>query len=182
MTKQGNFNQRTPQAKKTHSDLQTKKQQSDSATKQTPGITNSVFTKMGPLLGTTQATTATTSAADLQRAPFTTPHQTVPETDPTKPPPAPLRNKGSDLDVDNLALEGVAPELAPSEFNMKHLHRTTERKGVKGIVVDLWLGRRRSLSESPQSLNSKDSRRKRHKRVSSSSSDSSDNEDEETGH
>nr|GEZ67776.1 reverse transcriptase domain-containing protein [Tanacetum cinerariifolium] len=41
------------------------------------------------------------------------PHQTVPETDPTEPPPAPLGNKGSDLEVDNLALEGVAPELAP---------------------------------------------------------------------
>nr|GFC76504.1 reverse transcriptase domain-containing protein [Tanacetum cinerariifolium] len=70
----------------------------------------------GPLLGTTQATTTTTSAADLQRAPFTTLHQTVPETDPTEPPLAPLRNKGSDLEVDNLALEGVAPELAPSDF------------------------------------------------------------------
>nr|GEZ58070.1 reverse transcriptase domain-containing protein [Tanacetum cinerariifolium] len=71
---------------------------------------------MGPLLGTTQATTTTTSVADLQCAPFTTPHQTVPETDPTEPPPAPLRNKGSDLEVDNLPLEGVAPELAPSDF------------------------------------------------------------------
>nr|GEW91229.1 reverse transcriptase domain-containing protein [Tanacetum cinerariifolium] len=40
----------------------------------------------------------------------------VPETDLTEPPPAPLRNKGSDLEVDNLALEGVAPELAPSDF------------------------------------------------------------------
>nr|GFC61601.1 reverse transcriptase domain-containing protein [Tanacetum cinerariifolium] len=71
---------------------------------------------MGPLLGTTQATTTTTSAADLQRAPFTTPHQTVPETDPTEPSPAPLQNKGSDLELDNLALEGVTPELAPSDF------------------------------------------------------------------
>nr|GEY47896.1 reverse transcriptase domain-containing protein [Tanacetum cinerariifolium] len=46
----------------------------------------------------------------------------------------------------------------------------------------LRLRRRRSLSESPPSLDSKDSQRKRRKRVSSSSSDSSDNEDEETGH
>nr|GEY37017.1 reverse transcriptase domain-containing protein [Tanacetum cinerariifolium] len=66
--------------------------------------------------------------------------------------------------------------------NMKHLHRATERKGAKGIVVGLRLGRRRSLSESPPSSNSEDSRRKRRKRVSSSSSDSSDNEDEETRH
>nr|GEW20822.1 reverse transcriptase domain-containing protein [Tanacetum cinerariifolium] len=40
----------------------------------------------------------------------------VPETDRTEPPPALLRNKGSDLEVDNLALEGVAHELAPSDF------------------------------------------------------------------
>nr|GEY88949.1 Ras-related protein RABA5c-like [Tanacetum cinerariifolium] len=38
------------------------------------------------------------------------------KTNPTEPPPAPLRNKGSDLEVDNLTLEGVAPELAPSDF------------------------------------------------------------------
>nr|GEX95332.1 reverse transcriptase domain-containing protein [Tanacetum cinerariifolium] len=43
---------------------------------------------------------------------FYHPHQTVPETDPTEPSHAPLRNEGSDLEVDNLGLEGVAPELA----------------------------------------------------------------------
>nr|GFD20055.1 reverse transcriptase domain-containing protein [Tanacetum cinerariifolium] len=58
--------------------------------------------------------------------------------------------------------------------NTMHLPRATERKGAKGIVVD--------LRESPPSSDSEDSRRKRRKRVSSSSSDSSDNEDEETGH
>nr|GFC56446.1 reverse transcriptase domain-containing protein [Tanacetum cinerariifolium]GFC60174.1 hypothetical protein [Tanacetum cinerariifolium] len=75
--------------------------------------------------------------------------------------------------------------------NTKHLHRATERKGAKRIVVDLRLGsrdvhdrlgRRRSLSKSPPSSDFEDSRRKRRKRVSSSSSDSSNNEDEETGH
>nr|GFC60746.1 reverse transcriptase domain-containing protein [Tanacetum cinerariifolium] len=177
---------------------------------------------------------------------------------PTEPPHAPLRNKGSDLEVDNLALEGVAPELAPSDFvsqNYKTLatlmqeetkkrssqslqarlnfdpkyeassprHRKERRerdsrqppiftrigkKVVGDQTADLqyigthenngWrtnvharlgsrdvhdrLGRRRSLSKSPPSLDSEDSRRKRRKRVSSSSSDSSDNEDEETGH
>nr|GEU61746.1 uncharacterized mitochondrial protein AtMg00810-like [Tanacetum cinerariifolium] len=116
------------QAKKTHSDLQTKKQQSDSAPKQTPGTTNLVFTMMGPLLRTTQATTTTTSAADLQRAPFTTPHQTVPETDPTEPPLAPLRNKGSDLEVDKLALEGVAPELAPKYEASPPRHQKERRE------------------------------------------------------
>nr|GFB59431.1 reverse transcriptase domain-containing protein [Tanacetum cinerariifolium] len=179
MTNQGNFNQRTPQVKKTHSDLQTKKQQNDSAHKQTPGTTNSVFTMMGPLLGTTQATTTTTSAADLQRAPFTTPHQTVPETDPTELPPVPFRNKGSNLEVDNLALEGVAPELAPSDFvsqNYETLATLMQEETKKR------LGRRRSLSESPPSSDFEDSQHKHRKRVSSSSSDSSDNEDEETGH
>nr|GEY42507.1 reverse transcriptase domain-containing protein [Tanacetum cinerariifolium] len=84
---------------------------------------------MGPLLGTTQATTTTTSVADLQRAPFTTPYQMVLEIDPFEPPPASLRNKGSDLEVDNLALEGVAPELAPR------------------IVIDLWNGYRNQEDE-----------------------------------
>nr|GFC52818.1 reverse transcriptase domain-containing protein [Tanacetum cinerariifolium] len=136
--------------------------------------------------------------ADLQRAPFTTPHQTVPETDPTEPPPAPLRNKGSDLEVDNLALEGVAPELAPSDFeaspprHQKERHERDSRRppvftrlGKKVVgdqTADLQLGRWRSLSESPPSSDSEDSRRKRSKRVSLSISDSSDNEDEEIRH
>nr|GEV84394.1 reverse transcriptase domain-containing protein [Tanacetum cinerariifolium] len=171
MTKQGNFNQWTPQAKKTHSDLQTKKQQSDSAPKQNPGTTNSVFTMMGPLLGTTQATTTTTSTTDIQRAPFTIPHQMEPETDPTEPPPAPLRNKGLDLEVDNLALEGVTPKLASSDFvsqNYETLATLMQEETKKR------LGRRHSLSESPPSSDSEDSRRKRRKRVSSSSSDPDD--------
>nr|GFC69749.1 hypothetical protein [Tanacetum cinerariifolium] len=81
MTKQGNFNQRTPQAKKTH-------------------IGHYGNHKYGR-----------STARSLYH-----PHQTVPETDPTEPPPATLRNKGSDLEVDNLELEGVAPELALGDF------------------------------------------------------------------
>nr|GFC23475.1 reverse transcriptase domain-containing protein [Tanacetum cinerariifolium] len=76
-----------------------------------------------------------------------------------------------DLEVDNLALEGVAPELAPSDFvsqNCETLATLMQEETKK--------------SESPPSSDSKDSRHKRRKRVSSSSSDSSDNEDEETGH
>ncbi|GJS88455.1 reverse transcriptase domain-containing protein [Tanacetum coccineum] len=46
----------------------------------------------------------------------------------------------------------------------------------------IWLGQRRSPSDSPPSSDSEDSRRKRRRRVSSSSEDSSDNEDGETGH
>nr|GFB67890.1 reverse transcriptase domain-containing protein [Tanacetum cinerariifolium] len=109
------------------------------------------------------------------------PHQTVPETDPTEPPPAPLRNKGSDLEVDNLALEGVAPELAPRTHE-NNGWRTNVHARLGSRDVHDRLGRRCSLSESPPSSDSEDSRRKRRKRVSSSSSDSSDNEDEETGH
>ncbi|GJX96760.1 hypothetical protein Tco_0352558 [Tanacetum coccineum] len=126
MTKQGNFNQRTPQAKKQQSILQEKKQQSDPASKQASRTTNALkyqctssdmlFPMTGSLLETTQATTVTTSAEDLQRASFVTPHQMVPGINPIEPPPAPLRNKVSDLEIDNLALEGVAPELVPGDF------------------------------------------------------------------
>nr|GFC29929.1 reverse transcriptase domain-containing protein [Tanacetum cinerariifolium] len=170
---------------------------------------------MGPLLGSTQATKTTTSAADLQRSLFTTPIQTVSETDPIEPPLAPLRNKGSDLEVDNLTLEGVAPELAPSDFISQNyetlatlMQEETKKRDSRRPPVftkigkkvagdqtaDLqylgthknngWctnvhtrlgsrdvhdrLGRRRSLSDSPPSSDSKDSRRKRRKRVSSS--------------
>ncbi|GJT13207.1 hypothetical protein Tco_0860249 [Tanacetum coccineum] len=34
----------------------------------------------------------------------------------TEPPPLPLRSKGPELGADNLTLEGVATELAPSDF------------------------------------------------------------------
>ncbi|GKF28259.1 hypothetical protein Tco_0094601, partial [Tanacetum coccineum] len=105
MTKQGNVTQRTSQAKK----------QSDHASrqvsKQTSGSTNTpydlVFPAMGPSLGTTQPTATITS---------TTPTQTAPGTNTTEPPPPPIRNKGPELGADNLALEGVANELAPSDF------------------------------------------------------------------
>ncbi|GJV41366.1 hypothetical protein Tco_1419806 [Tanacetum coccineum] len=89
------------------------KKQSDQASrqisKQTSRSANApydlVFTAMGPPLGTTQ-TTAT----------ITTPPQMVPGTNTTEPPPPPLRNKGPELGADNLTLEGVATELAPSDF------------------------------------------------------------------
>ncbi|GJU49175.1 reverse transcriptase domain-containing protein [Tanacetum coccineum] len=114
MTKQGNFTQRTPQAKK-QSD-----QASRQISKQASGSANTpydlVFTAMGPPLGTTQTTATITSAEGLQHATFTTPPQTVPGTNTTEPPPPPLRNKGPELGADNLTLEGVATELAPSDF------------------------------------------------------------------
>ncbi|GJZ59986.1 hypothetical protein Tco_0615802 [Tanacetum coccineum] len=74
MTKQGNFTQRTPQAKK-QSD-----QASRQISKQASGSANApydlVFTAMGPPLGTTQTTATITSTEGLQRATFTTPPQT----------------------------------------------------------------------------------------------------------
>ncbi|GJX08926.1 putative reverse transcriptase domain-containing protein [Tanacetum coccineum] len=74
MTKQGNFTQRTPQAKK-QSD-----QASRQISKQASGSANTpydlVFTAMGPSLGTTQTTATITSTEGLQRATFTTPPQT----------------------------------------------------------------------------------------------------------
>ncbi|GJU57319.1 reverse transcriptase domain-containing protein [Tanacetum coccineum] len=115
MTKQGNVTQRTPQAKK-QSD-----QASRQISKQASGSANApydlVFTAMGPPLGTTQTTATITSAEGLQRATFTTPPQTVPGTNTTEPPPLPLRNKGPELGADNLTLEGVVTELAPSDFD-----------------------------------------------------------------
>ncbi|GJT64590.1 reverse transcriptase domain-containing protein [Tanacetum coccineum] len=114
MTKQGNFTQRTPQAKK-QSD-----QASRQVSKQASGSTNTpcdlVFPATGPSLGTTQPTATITSTEDLQRAAFTTPPQTAPGANTTEPPPPPIRNKGPELGADNLTLEGVATELAPSDF------------------------------------------------------------------
>ncbi|GJT29180.1 reverse transcriptase domain-containing protein, partial [Tanacetum coccineum] len=114
MTKQGNFTQRTPQAKK-QSD-----QASKQVSKQASGSTNApydlVFPATGPSLGTTQPTATITSTEDLRRVAFTTPPQTVPGTNSTEPPPPPIRNKGPELGADNLTLEGVATELAPSDF------------------------------------------------------------------
>ncbi|GKF34816.1 hypothetical protein Tco_0108016 [Tanacetum coccineum] len=40
----------------------------------------------------------------------------MPGTNTTEPSPPPLRNKGLELGVDNLTLEGVATELAPGDF------------------------------------------------------------------
>ncbi|GJU65746.1 hypothetical protein Tco_1247581 [Tanacetum coccineum] len=89
MTKQGNFTQRTPQAKK----------QSDQASRQI----------------SKQASGSANAPYDL-RATFTTPPQTVLGTNTTEPPPLPIRNKGPELGANNLTLEGVATELAPSDF------------------------------------------------------------------
>nr|GEV01086.1 disease resistance protein [Tanacetum cinerariifolium] len=117
------------------------------------------------------------------------------KTDPTEPPHASLRNKGSDLEVDNLALEGVAPELASSDFvsqkyeTLATLMQEEIKKGqVKACKPDSTsIQNTKNLHRATERKGAKgivgDLRRcKCHKRVSSSSSDSSYNEDEETGH
>ncbi|GJW04378.1 hypothetical protein Tco_1563234 [Tanacetum coccineum] len=81
-----------------------------------------------------------TSTKGLQRATFTTPPQTVPGTNTTEPPPPPLRNKGPELGADNLTLEGVATELAPSDFvsqNYETLVALMQEETKKDIKLDL---------------------------------------------
>ncbi|GKD46676.1 hypothetical protein Tco_1271321 [Tanacetum coccineum] len=153
MTKQGNFTQRTPQAKK-QSD-----QASKQVSKQASGSTNApydlVFPATGPPLGTTQPTATITSTEDLRRVAFTTPPQTAPGTNSTEPPPPPIRNKGPELGADNLTLEGVATELAPSDFvsqnyetlvalmqeetkkrssQSKHTHKHSQKKKINSVT------------------------------------------------
>ncbi|GJV16662.1 reverse transcriptase domain-containing protein [Tanacetum coccineum] len=144
MTKQGNFTQRTPQAKK-QSD-QTSRQISKQASESANAPYDLVFTAMGPPLGTTQTTATITSTEGLQRATFTTPPQTVPGTNTTEPPPPPLRNKGPELGADNLTLEGGPRLTGASDFarlklrsgGAKYLHRAPKGKGADiGMTVDL---------------------------------------------
>ncbi|GJY65118.1 reverse transcriptase domain-containing protein, partial [Tanacetum coccineum] len=120
MTKQGNFTQRTPQAKK-QSD-----QASRQISKQASGSANTphdlVFTAMGPSLGTTQTTATITSTEGLQRATFTTPPQTVPGTNTTEPPPPPLRNKGPEDSVQT-PVYFVSKALKETEINYSAMEK-----------------------------------------------------------
>ena len=106
MTKQGNPNSRTPQNKK----------QSDSTSKQASGSANLVFPSTESPLGTTQPATVATNVRNLQRTTFTTPLPTAPEITIDRPPPAPPRNRGVNSELTNIALEGVASEVAPGDF------------------------------------------------------------------
>ncbi|GKA59116.1 hypothetical protein Tco_0758429 [Tanacetum coccineum] len=150
MTKQGNPTHRTPQAKKQsdHASRQISKQASGSAN----APHDIVFTAMGPILGTTQTTATTASTEGLQRATFTTPPQTVPGTNTTEPPPPPLRNKGPELGADNLTLEGVATELAPSDFVSQNyetlvalIQEETKKRSSQSLQARLNFGRQRQL-------------------------------------
>ncbi|GJQ98919.1 ribonuclease H-like domain-containing protein [Tanacetum coccineum] len=100
------------------------KKQSDQASrqvsKQASGSTNAphdlVFPATGPSLGTTQPTATITSTEDLRRVAFTTPPQTALGTNSTRGATTLRKQQGHELGADNLTLEGVATELAPSDF------------------------------------------------------------------
>ncbi|GJZ27272.1 hypothetical protein Tco_0571525 [Tanacetum coccineum] len=162
MTKQGNFTQRTPQAKK-QSD-----QASRQVSKQASGSTNTpydvVFPATGPSLGTTQPTLTITSNTE---------------------------DSISVLAFTNTPSNGASGEYHRAAHPPTHRSetrvptvptqlRSRDRLGSRNVHSRL--GQRRSPSESPPSSDSEDSRRKRRRRVSSSSEDTSDNEDAETGH
>ncbi|GJW80070.1 hypothetical protein Tco_0144045 [Tanacetum coccineum] len=93
---------------------------SRSVSKQASGSTNTLYDLVSPATGDIPGGQPShrhnLSTEDLQRAAFTTPPQTAPGTNTTEPPPPPIRNKGPELGADNLTLEGVATELAPSDF------------------------------------------------------------------
>ncbi|GJU00968.1 hypothetical protein Tco_1111306 [Tanacetum coccineum] len=208
MTKQGNFTQRTPQAKK-QSD-----QASRQISKQASGSANApydlVFTAMGPPLGTTQTTATITS---LQRTAFTTLLKRRWDELHEPPPPKTHSKQGSRARLNF----GPEDEVSPPRHRKERRREDNRRPPVFGRIgkqvsgtqtanlqnldthenndwrisvhdrlgsrdVHSRLGQRRSSSESPPSSDSEDSRRKRRRRVSLSSEDTSDNEDAETGH
>lgn len=73
----------------------------------------------------TQASTVATSADDLQRTLFNTPHQTVPIVDNTTPPGAPNRERELHAEKEILAAEEVAPELILNNFVSQHYETLT---------------------------------------------------------
>ncbi|GJY84713.1 retrovirus-related pol polyprotein from transposon TNT 1-94 [Tanacetum coccineum] len=97
-----------------------KNKASAQVSKQASGSTNTLYDLVSPATGDIPGGQPShrhnLSTEDLQRAAFTTPPQTAPGTNTTEPPPPPIRNKGPELGADNLTLEGVATELAPSDF------------------------------------------------------------------
>ena len=73
----------------------------------------------------TQATTVATSADDLQRTLFTTPHQTAPIMNNTKPPGAPNRDREHHAETELLAVEENTPELVLNDFVSQHYEALT---------------------------------------------------------
>jgi hypothetical protein len=134
MTKNKNSGQRTPQSDKTRDDSHKKKHQSSTSkliygTTSTPSQPESNITPITTTvelpLGITQAVTATTGVEDLQHPLFTTPHQTVPIVDNTKPPGAPNREKEPHAETELLAVEENTPELVLNNFVSQHYETLT---------------------------------------------------------
>ncbi|GJS49487.1 reverse transcriptase domain-containing protein [Tanacetum coccineum] len=204
MTKQGNFTQRTPQAKK-QSD-----QASRQISKQASGSANAphdlVFTAMGPPLGTTQTAATITSTEGLQRATFTTPPQTVPGTNTHHPPPnrnkvpktlVALMQEGNKKETSKEACRPDLTTVRRTIYPPRHPKGKTrkENRRPQYSVIErkfqAWAVDEKSTACLDKGLPSESPppgsvlrtvRRKRRRRVSSSSEDSSDNEDAETGH
>ena len=66
-----------------------------------------------------------TSAEDLQRTLFTTPHQAVPIVDNTVPPGAPNRERELHAETKILAVEEDTPELTLNDFVSQHYEALT---------------------------------------------------------
>ncbi|PWA84319.1 retroelement [Artemisia annua] len=69
--------------------------------------------------------TITVAARETPRDAFTTPGQPMPEVNPSEPPLAPPRHQEPNPGTNVSALEGVVPELPPSEFVAKNFESLT---------------------------------------------------------
>ncbi|GJS17142.1 hypothetical protein Tco_0411614 [Tanacetum coccineum] len=133
MTKQGNFTQRTPQAKK-QSD-----QASRQVSKQASGSTNTpydvVFPATGPSLGTTQPTLTITSNTEdsISVLAFTNTPSNGASGEYHRAAHPPTHR--SETRVPNQA-RAYRPDLT-SVQRTKYLHRAAKRKGTERITVDL---------------------------------------------
>ena len=134
MPKNKNSGQRTPQPEKTRDDSHRKKHQ-DSTPKPTSGTTSApshresnvtpIPTAVELPLGTTRTTTVVSSAEDIQRTLFTTPHQVASIVDNTVPPGAPNREREPHAETDILAVEEDAPEVTLNDFVSQHYETLT---------------------------------------------------------
>ncbi|GJY13185.1 ribonuclease H-like domain-containing protein [Tanacetum coccineum] len=114
MTKQGNFTQRTPSGRRSRA----KPSRLDRSLNQTSGSANAphdLVSQNGTALGTTRQPPQSQHGRSY-RCYYTTPPQTVPGMNTTVSPTTYPSKQGSRVKTDNLTLEGVATELAPSDF------------------------------------------------------------------
>ncbi|GJR30303.1 reverse transcriptase domain-containing protein [Tanacetum coccineum] len=198
MTKQGNFTQRTPQAKK-QSDQASKQvsKQASGSTKLWPhgsGLQRREHPGDNPATAQSQARkiySVLLSPPLLKRRQGRIKPSRHPHPFETRAPNSGALKKSKQKRSQARASGRL--NFGPEERNISTRHRkegaeriTVRPPGVHDRLgsrdVHSRLGQRRSSSESPPSSDSEDSRRKRRRRVSVSSEDTSDNEDAETGH